>query len=42
VILTDVNVLIYAHREDAVDHRRFVDWIEAVVAGFAHKAQSAH
>jgi len=33
VILTDVNVLIYAHREDAADHRRFRDWIEAVVAG---------
>src|SRR5438067_13540116 len=33
VILTDVNVLIYAHREDAADHRRFRDWIEEVVAG---------
>jgi len=33
VILTDVNVLIYAHREDAADHRRFRDWMEAVVAG---------
>lgn len=33
MILTDVNVLIYAHREDAADHRRFRDWMEAVVAG---------
>ncbi|HEU4887112.1 MAG TPA: type II toxin-antitoxin system VapC family toxin [Thermoanaerobaculia bacterium] len=33
MILTDVNVLIYAHREDAADHARFRDWIEAVVAG---------
>jgi len=33
VILTDVNVLIYAHREDAADHRRFRDWMEDVVAG---------
>ena len=33
MILTDVNVLIYAHREDAADHRRFRDWIEEVVAG---------
>lgn len=33
MILTDVNVLIYAHREDAADHRRFRDWLEAVVAG---------
>jgi len=33
LILTDVNVLIYAHREDAVDHRRFRDWLEAMIAG---------
>jgi len=33
VILTDVNVLIYAHREDAADHRRFRDWMDGVVAG---------
>jgi toxin-antitoxin system PIN domain toxin len=32
VILTDVNVLIYAHREDAADHPRFRDWLETVVA----------
>jgi hypothetical protein len=33
VILTDVNVLIYAHREDAADHQRFRDWLEEVIAG---------
>ena len=33
MILTDVNVLIYAHREDAADHRRFRDWMEKVIAG---------
>jgi len=33
VILADVNVLIYAHREDAADHRRFRDSIEDVIAG---------
>lgn len=33
MILTDVNVLIYAHREDDADHRRFREWLEAVVAG---------
>jgi hypothetical protein len=33
VILTDVNVLIYAHREDAADHHRFRDWLEEVIAG---------
>lgn len=33
MILTDVNVLIYAHREDAADHHRFRDWLEGVIAG---------
>src|SRR5437763_1229761 len=33
VILTDVNVLIYAHREDVADHRRFREWLEEMVAG---------
>lgn len=33
MILTDVNVLIYAHREDAADHRRFRDWLEKMIAG---------
>src|SRR5436190_11495237 len=33
VILTDVNVLIYAHREDVADHRRFRQWLEEMIAG---------
>jgi toxin-antitoxin system PIN domain toxin len=33
LILPDVNVLIYAHREDAADHGRFREWLEAVIAG---------
>ena len=33
MILSDVNVLIYAHREDAADHRRFRRWLEDVIAG---------
>lgn len=33
MILSDVNVLIYAHREDVVDHRRFREWLEAMIAG---------
>ena len=33
MILTDVNVLIYAHREEAADHARFRAWIEKVIAG---------
>ncbi len=32
MILTDVNVLVYAHREDAADHRRFRRWLESLIA----------
>ena len=31
MILIDVNVLVYAHREDAPDHRVYRDWLESVV-----------
>ena len=27
MILADVNVLIYAHRRDAVEHERYLDWL---------------
>lgn len=33
MLLLDVNVLVYAHREDTRDHPRFRDWLEGVVAG---------
>jgi hypothetical protein len=33
MLLTDVNVLVYAHREDAVDHGRYRDWLEGVLNG---------
>jgi toxin-antitoxin system PIN domain toxin len=33
VLLCDVNVLVYAHREDAVDHKRYRDWLEGLVGG---------
>ncbi len=29
--LPDVNVLIYAHRQDAAEHRRYADWLRALV-----------
>ncbi len=32
MILTDVNVLVYAHREDAVEHDRFAAWLEDVLS----------
>ena len=32
MILTDVNVLIYAHREEAADHARFRGWLQTVIA----------
>lgn len=31
MILPDVNVVIYAHRQDARDHRHFREWLEGVV-----------
>jgi hypothetical protein len=33
MLLTDVNVLVYAHREDAPDHERYKAWLEEVVNG---------
>lgn len=33
MILVDVNVLVYAHRVDARDHRAFREWLEQVVGG---------
>jgi toxin-antitoxin system PIN domain toxin len=33
VLLPDVNVLVYAHREDARDHLRFREWLDGVVGG---------
>jgi hypothetical protein len=31
MILPDVNVLVYAHREDAVDHVRYRQWLEGIL-----------
>lgn len=31
MVLLDVNVLVYAHREDAEGHRGFREWLEGVV-----------
>lgn len=31
--LPDVNVLIYAHREDAPEHERYAEWLETLVTG---------
>jgi toxin-antitoxin system PIN domain toxin len=33
MILPDVNVLLYALREDCVDHVRYRDWLKRVVEG---------
>lgn len=35
MLLADVNVLVYAHREDAVDHPRYRAWLEAVLGSDA-------
>ncbi|WP_428277110.1 type II toxin-antitoxin system VapC family toxin [Candidatus Palauibacter sp.] len=31
MILPDVNILVYAHRQDAPDHRRYLDWLVSEV-----------
>lgn len=31
MILPDVNVLVYAHREDVRDHRAYRDWLESTI-----------
>jgi uncharacterized protein len=33
VVLPDVNVLVYAHREDAPHHARYRAWLERIVNG---------
>lgn len=33
MILPDVNILIYAHREDATDHAAFREWLHATANG---------
>jgi toxin-antitoxin system PIN domain toxin len=35
VVLPDVNVLVYAHREDAATHKGYRDWLERLVNGDA-------
>lgn len=37
MMLMDVNVLVYAHRQDVKDHRAYRDWLEAVInSGIAY------
>ncbi len=33
MILPDVNVLVYVHREDAEDHTRYRQWVEGIIQG---------
>jgi toxin-antitoxin system PIN domain toxin len=40
VILTDVNILVYAFRSDSQNHARFREWLESVVNGPAAYAVS--
>jgi hypothetical protein len=35
MLLADVNVLVYAHREDAADHAQYRAWLEAVLGSDA-------
>lgn len=40
MVLTDVNVLVYAHREDTPDHRTYRTWLQDLVNGDAAYAVS--
>ena len=33
MILMDVNILVYAHREDTADHAAYRDWVEETING---------
>lgn len=35
MVLPDVNVLIYAHRQDALRHHEYLDWLNAVLGSDA-------
>ena len=35
MFLMDVNVLVYAHREDAVNHSAYRQWLESIINGQA-------
>jgi toxin-antitoxin system PIN domain toxin len=35
MFLMDVNVLVYAHREDTLDHPAYREWLESVINGNA-------
>ena len=35
MFLMDVNVLVYAHREDAINHTAYRQWLESVINGQA-------
>lgn len=42
MILPDVNVVVYAHREDAVDHRRYREWLEGILQSSQPYGMSDH
>jgi predicted nucleic acid-binding protein len=35
MFLMDVNVLVYAHREDTTDHLAYREWLESIINGNA-------
>ena len=42
MILPDINVLIYAHREDSPEHEAYAQWLRELVAGSEPFALSSH
>jgi hypothetical protein len=42
ILLCDVNVLLYAYRDDAVGHREFKGWLDDLVGGASAYGVSDH
>ena len=40
--LPDINVLIYAHRQDATEHEKYASWLTALVSGRESFAMSPY
>lgn len=41
MVLADVNVLVYAHRQDAVWHHEYLGWLNQVLSSDAAGSRSS-
>jgi predicted nucleic acid-binding protein len=33
MLMADVNILVYAHREESPEHQRYADWLVGLASG---------